>query len=114
MSHHNTILHETLVEQLRSELRVYEDLLEELGAAGWPTRIAVVLAEQGDRVQRCAEILPTLVVPIARFLITRTSLSRRLVGSGQGREAALAALHAEHVQAVHALRRAAMPPGEED
>src|SRR6476661_7770248 len=103
MAHTNPLLVETIAEQLIAELQVYEGLLEEARAARWATTATLAVAAQGDRVQRYAENLPRMRMRMAEFLITRTLLSRRLVGSGLGRVEALAALHADHLAAVHTL-----------
>ena len=107
MAHTNPLLVEAIAEQLLAELQVYEGLLEAARAARWSTDAALAVAAQGDRVQRYAENLPRMRVRMAEFLITRTLLSRRLVGSGRGRAEALAELHAEHLEAVHMLQAAA-------
>lgn len=107
MAHTNPLLVETIAEQLLAELQAYEGLLEQARAAGWSTAATLAVAAQGDRVQRYAENLPRMRMRMAEFLITRTLLSRRLVGSGQGRAEALAALHAEHLDALHMLQAAA-------
>ena len=108
MAHRNSLLLDAIAEQLLSELFAYARMLEELRGAGWPMPLAAALADQADRVQRCATQLPRLQVALAEFLITRTELARRLVGPGGGRAEALAALHATHLDAVNA----AWPKGE--
>lgn len=106
MAHTNPLLVHAIAEQLIAELQAYESLLEDMRRARWTTDAAVAVAAHGDRVLRCAENLPHLPMRVAEFLITRTMLSRRLVGSGQGRDEALAALHTGHLRAVNLLRAA--------
>lgn len=112
MAHRNPILVDVIAEELLNELQGYERLLAEMRAADWPTPLVLAVAEQGDRVLRCAHTLPRLGASVAEFLITRTQLSRRLVGSRHGRGEALAHLHGEHLEAVKALRRACLRLGD--
>ena len=107
MPHTHPLLVEAIADQLVAELQAYQGLLEDMRLARWSTDTALAVAAHGDRVQRCAENLPHLSVRMAEFLNTRTMLSRRRVGSGHGREEALAALHAGPRQAVDLLRAAA-------
>lgn len=106
MAHSNSVLLDAIAEQLQSELFAYARMLEALRAAGWPVPLAVPLGDQADRVQRCANQLPRLRLALAEFLITRTDLTRRLVGPDEGRAEALGGLHAAHVADVEALERA--------
>ena len=108
MAHNNAALTELLAEQLAAELETYQRLLDDLRAGGWSIEPAVALADTVDRVQRCAENLPRVRVALAEFLITRTELSRRIVGAAAARTPDLALLHADHVYATNALRRAAL------
>jgi hypothetical protein len=106
MAHRNPLLVDVIAQELLQELQGYDRLLAEVRAADWPTPLVLALADQGDRVLRCAHTLPRLDSPVAGFLVTRTQLSRRLVGSRHGRREALAQLHGEHLETVTALRGA--------